>query len=181
MVSGAPIPGIADTISQPGLCRRTIDSIFPSAGVGRETHSIAAAAVSARRSPRSSLPAAAHHGTLVSYDRDKQWTREAVVTRFNYANPHPQMFFDVADEGGTVEHWSGELLPNPAGLLRVGWTKARSLQALAPGTKIKVTIAPARAGGVVGLVLRIQTPEAPTSCPTRVPYPETAATPAPQP
>jgi hypothetical protein len=73
------------------------------------------------------LPAAAHHGTLVSYDRDKQWTREVVVTRFNYANPHPQIFFDVTDDKGAVVHWSGELLPNPAGLLRVGWTKSRSL------------------------------------------------------
>ena len=93
------------------------------------------------------LPAVAHHGTLVSYDRDQQWTREVVVTRFNYANPHPQIFFDVIDDGGKVTHWSGELLPNPAGLLRVGWTKSRSLQALAPGTKINITIAPSRAGG----------------------------------
>jgi hypothetical protein len=117
-------------------------------------------------------PAHAHHGTLVSYDRDQQSTREAVVTRFNYANPHPQIFFDVVDEGGNVAHWSGELLPNPAGLLRVGWTKARSLQALAPGTRINITIAPARAGGVVGLVLRIRTLEGADIVSDTVPYPE---------
>jgi hypothetical protein len=116
----------------------------------------------------------AHHGTLVSYDRDKQWTREAVVTRFNYANPHPQIFFDVVEDGGDVVHWSGELLPNPAGLLRVGWTKARSLKALAPGTKINITIAPARAGGVVGLVLRIRTLEGADIVSDTVPYPEAA-------
>jgi hypothetical protein len=126
-------------------------------------------------------PAVAHHGTLVSYDRDKQWTREAVVTRFNYANPHPQIFFDVTDEGGNVEHWSGELLPNPAGLLRVGWTKARSLQALAPGTKINITIAPARAGGVVGLVLRIRNLEGADVVSDSVPYPEPSGSAAPQP
>jgi hypothetical protein len=101
------------------------------------------------------LPAVAHHGTLVSYDRDQQWTREVIVTRFNYANPHPQIFFDVTNERGDVEHWSGELLPNPAGLLRVGWTKARSLKALAPGSKVNISIAPVRAGGIVCLVLRI--------------------------
>ena len=126
-----------------------------------------------------SLPAAAHHGTLVSYDRDLQWTREAVVTRFNYANPHPQLFFDVTDERGNVEHWSGELLPNPAGLLRVGWTKARSLQALAPGTKINITIAPARAGGVVGLVLRIRDLEGADVVSDSVPFPQPAAAPQP--
>jgi hypothetical protein len=118
------------------------------------------------------MQAEAHHGTLVSYDRDQQWTREAVVTRFNYANPHPQIFFDVTDEAGNVVHWSGELLPNPAGLLRVGWTKARSLQALAPGTKINITIAPARAGGVVGLVLRIRNLEGADIVSDSVPYPE---------
>jgi hypothetical protein len=127
------------------------------------------------------LPVCAHHGTLVSYDRDRQWTREVAVTRFNYANPHPQIFFDVTDERGNVEHWSGELLPNPAGLLRVGWTKARSLKALAPGTKINITIAPARAGGVVGLVLRIRDLEGADVVSDTVAYPESAAAPAPQP
>ena len=127
------------------------------------------------------LTAVAHHGTLVSYDRDQQWTREVVVTRFNYANPHPQIFFDVAEESGNVVHWSGELLPNPAGLLRVGWTKSRSLQALAPGTKINITIAPARAGGVVGLVLRIRNLEGADLVSDSVPYPETPAEPVPQP
>jgi hypothetical protein len=117
-------------------------------------------------------PAVAHHGTLVSYNRDQQWTREAVVTRFNYANPHPQIFFDLTDERGNVEHWSGELLPNPAGLLRVGWTKARSLQALAPGTKINITIAPAKAGGIVGLVLRIRNLGGADIVSDTVPHPE---------
>lgn len=125
-------------------------------------------------------PLFAHHGTLVSYDRDQQWTREAVVTRFNYANPHPQIFFDVANEQGQVQHWSGELLPNPAGLLRVGWTKSRSLQALAPGTKINITIAPARAGGVVGLVLRIRSLDGADLVSDSVPYPEPSAAPAAQ-
>jgi len=127
------------------------------------------------------LPALAHHGTLVSYDREQQWTREVTVTRFNYANPHPQLFFDVADDAGNAVHWSGELLPNPAGLLRVGWTKSRSLQALAPGTKINITIAPARAGGVVGLVLRIRDLEGADLVSDSVPYPESAGAPAPQP
>jgi uncharacterized protein DUF6152 len=121
-----------------------------------------------------SVPAAAHHGTLVSYDRDQQWTRQAIVTRFNYANPHPQIFFDLTDENGAVEHWAGELLPNPAGLLRVGWTKARSLRALAAGTAIEITIAPARAGGTVGLVLRIRDANGADLVSDTVPFPEPA-------
>jgi hypothetical protein len=101
------------------------------------------------------LPAFAHHGTLIAYDRSKQWTRDAVVTSFHYANPHPQLFFDITNDEGNVEHWGAELLSNPAALLRNGWTRARSTEALKAGTPVKVTIAPARAGGMVGLLMKI--------------------------
>lgn len=118
------------------------------------------------------LPAAAHHGTAPSYDLTKQWTRDAVVTEFHYANPHPQLFFDLTDEKGNVEHWSAEMLPNPAGLLRVGWTRVRSTQALAPGAKVKVTISPARAGGPVGLLVKVTDEKGAELVSDRVPYPE---------
>ena len=97
----------------------------------------------------------AHHGTLVSYDREKQWTAKATVTEFRYLNPHAQIYFDVTDAKGTVVHWSGELLPNPAQLIANGWTRKRSVEALKAGTIVTVTVAPARAGGNVVLVLRI--------------------------
>ena len=72
----------------------------------------------------------AHHGTNISYDRSKTFTAKAVVTEFKYVNPHVQLFFDVTDDKGKVRHWSGELLPNPAMLLRNGWTRKRSGEAL---------------------------------------------------
>jgi hypothetical protein len=103
-----------------------------------------------------STVAVAHHGTLINYDRDKQWTSKAVVTEFHYVNPHAQIFFDVTDAKGKVTHYSGELLPNPAQLVRSGWTKKRSVAALQAGTVIKITVAPARAGGAAVLVLRIE-------------------------
>jgi hypothetical protein len=125
------------------------------------------------------LPAAAHHGTLTTYDRSKQWTRDAVVTSFHYANPHPQLFFDLTDDKGNVQHWAAELLPNPAALLRAGWTKARSLEALAPGTKVKITIAPARAeGGMVGLLISVKDLKGAELVSDSVPYPEPAGAPA---
>ena len=98
---------------------------------------------------------AAHHGTLVSYDRDKAWTAKAVVTEFRYVNPHAQIYFDVRDDKDHAGHWSGELLPNPAQLIASGWTRKRSTEALRAGTPITITVAPARAGGMVVLVLRI--------------------------
>jgi hypothetical protein len=97
----------------------------------------------------------AHHGTLVSYDRDKAWTAKAVVTEFRYMNPHAQIYFDVKDKDH-AGHWSGELLPNPAQLIASGWTRKRSNEVLKAGTPITITVAPARAGGMVVLVLRIQ-------------------------
>src|SRR5262245_38926755 len=102
-----------------------------------------------------SAGALAHHGTLVAYDRSKQWTEKAVVTELRYVNPHVQLFFDTTDAKGKVTHWSGELLPNPAQLIRAGWTRKRSVEALQAGTMITVTAAPARAGGQVVLVLRV--------------------------
>ena len=85
----------------------------------------------------------AHHGTNINYDRTKQWTSRAVVTEFKYLNPHVQLFFDVTDEKGRVTRWYGEMLPNPAMLLRSGWTRKRSSDALQPGTTVIVTVAPA--------------------------------------
>jgi hypothetical protein len=99
---------------------------------------------------------AAHHGTNISYDRSKVFTAKAVVTDFKYVNPHVQIFFDVTDDKGKVRHWSGELLPNPAMLVRSGWTRKRSNAALVPGTKVTITAAPARAGGDTALVLRVE-------------------------
>jgi hypothetical protein len=96
----------------------------------------------------------AHHGTLVSYDRDKAWTAKAVVTEFRYVNPHAQIYFEVKDKDH-AGHWSGELLPNPAQLIASGWTRKRSNEVLKAGTAITVTVAPARAGGMVVLMLRI--------------------------
>jgi hypothetical protein len=101
-------------------------------------------------------PVAAHHGTNINYDRSKQWTAKAVVTEFKYVNPHAQLFFDVTDDKGNVTHWSGELLPNPAQLVRNGWTRKRSIEAMPFGAKIVVTVAPSRAGGETGLVVKIE-------------------------
>jgi hypothetical protein len=98
----------------------------------------------------------AHHGTNINYDRSKQWTAKAVVTEFKYVNPHAQLFFDVTDDKGAVTHWSGELLANPAQMLRNGWTRKRSIEVLQFGTKIVVTVAPSRAGGETGLVVKIE-------------------------
>ncbi len=97
----------------------------------------------------------AHHGTGVSYDQTKAFTVKATVTEFKYANPHPQLYFDVKDDKGEVVHWSGEIAPNPAQLVQDGWGRKRSEAALAAGTEVTVTLAPSRLGTPVGLINKI--------------------------
>ena len=101
------------------------------------------------------LPLDAHHGTGASYDLAHPVTLQGTVTEFHYTNPHPQLFFDVTGEKGEVTHWGGEFYPNPAQLIQGGWGRRRSEAALEPGTKITVTVAPARAGTKVGAILKL--------------------------
>jgi len=101
------------------------------------------------------LPLAAHHGTAVSYDASHPITMKAVVTEFHYANPHPQLFFDVTDEKGNVVHWGGEFYPNPSQLIQQGWGKKRSEAALPAGAHVTITVAPSRAGTPVGAILKL--------------------------
>ena len=102
-------------------------------------------------------PVIAHHGTNISYDRSKQFTAQAVVTSFEYRNPHPELHVEFKDDKGTTQKWSLELLPNPAQLIRNGWSRAKANEAMKPGTPVMITVAPAKAGGVVGLLLRVTT------------------------
>jgi hypothetical protein len=103
----------------------------------------------------SSIQLAGHHGTNIAYDRTKQFTKQAVVIRFEYKNPHPQLYVDIKDDRGATESWALELLSNPAQLIRTGWSRQRSMEVLKAGTPVVVTIAPPKAGGLVGLLVRL--------------------------
>jgi len=101
------------------------------------------------------LPVYGHHGTGVSYDASHPITMKGVVTEFHYANPHPQLYFDVTDDKGNVVHWGGEFYPNPAQLIQGGWGKRRSEAALPVGMHITITVSPSRAGTPVGAILKL--------------------------
>ena len=104
----------------------------------------------------SSCLAWAHHGSAISYDTAHLWTTWATVTEFNYLNPHPSMTFDRTTKDGKVEHWVAELLTNPSVLVRAGWTKGRSVEALKPGTRVKLFVGTSRAGGTSGIIMKIE-------------------------
>jgi hypothetical protein len=100
--------------------------------------------------------AAAHHGSSISYDTSNLWTTWATVTEFTYKNPHPTMTFDRTTKDGKVEHWVAELLQAPAPLARAGWTRGKSEEALKVGTRVRLYIGTARAGGASGIVMRLE-------------------------
>ena len=104
--------------------------------------------------PLAGALALAHHGTFVSYDSDHPVTMKATVTEYRFTNPHMQLYFDAKDDKGNVTHWSAEG-PDPAVWVQAGWGRRRSQAALAPGTEITVTVAPARNGKPVGTFSRI--------------------------
>lgn len=97
-----------------------------------------------------SAPAFAHHGNS-AYDMSKVIAQKGTVTKFEYSNPHTQVYYDVTDDKGNVEHWVAETT-NPAMLNRVGWSK----ETLKPGDQITLFVNPNRVGAKVTFLQKIQ-------------------------
>lgn len=86
------------------------------------------------------VAAQAHHGRA-SYS-DEIVTLEATVTEFRFINPHVQIYFDITNEAGEIEHWQGELTA-PNRLARAGWNKTTFV----PGDRLTITGEAARNDG----------------------------------
>jgi hypothetical protein len=94
-------------------------------------------------------PAFAHHGNA-AYDETRPLTLKGKVTKFMWANPHTQIFFDAKDAKGEVVHWDVETL-SPGKLARAGWTE----NAVKPGDQVTVIFSPAKDGTPKGFLQRI--------------------------
>jgi hypothetical protein len=88
--------------------------------------------------------ALAHHGNS-SYDSKNPIALKAIVTEFDWQNPHAQIYFDVKDDKGSVVHWTAETL-SPSSLSRAGWSK----NSLKPGDEVTVVLMPAKNGAPLG-------------------------------
>jgi len=86
------------------------------------------------------LAAEAHHGRA-SYSSERI-TLQATVTEFRFVNPHVQVYFDVTNAAGEIEHWQGELTA-PNKLARAGWTKSTFV----PGDRLTISGRAARNDG----------------------------------
>ena len=96
-----------------------------------------------------SAPMFAHHGNS-AYDMSKSVPVKATITKFEYTNPHTQVYYDVTDEKGEVEHWVAETT-NPAMLNRVGWSK----ESLKPGDQVTLFVNPNKVGAKVTFLQKV--------------------------
>ncbi len=87
------------------------------------------------------LPALAHHNYRLRYDYDEVITLTGVVTKFDWKNPHVEIYMDVEDENGNVTSWT---MPTgaPGVFNRIGVEPDTVL----PGDMLLVIGAPARDG-----------------------------------
>jgi hypothetical protein len=94
--------------------------------------------------------ASAHHGTANVYDMSKPVVMKGTLTKFEWTNPHNQIFFDVTDEKGGVTHWTAATEP-PQVMLELGWTR----KSLPMGEQVTVYIFVAKNGAPVGNLQKI--------------------------
>ena len=73
----------------------------------------------------------AHHSWQL--DRSKLLTLTGSVTRFDFANPHVQVYLQVKDENGNTDTWQVGG-PSPNQLARGGWNR----DSVKPGDQITV-------------------------------------------
>src|SRR5438128_8057417 len=85
----------------------------------------------------------AHHGANL-YDTTKSVMLKGTITKFEWGTPHNQIYFDVKDAKGEVQHWVASTEPAPV-MLERGWTR-RSLKA---GDQVTVYICAAKNGATV--------------------------------
>ena len=94
----------------------------------------------------------AHHGANL-FDMSKATTLKGTITKFQWGNPHNQIFFDVTDEKGTA-HWVAYTEP-PLVMLERGW----SVKSLNAGDQVTVFIFAAKNGATVGNLQKIVLPD----------------------
>jgi len=91
-------------------------------------------------------PASAHHGGA-AYERNKPVTFKATVTDYKFVNPHVQIYFDVADDKGSAQHWGCESV-NPGMLAKQGWTR----HMMKPGDQVTIIGYPSKTGSNICLI-----------------------------
>ena len=103
-----------------------------------------------------SMSALAHHGTQISYDMNKAVDVKGVITKFEWVNPHSQLYFDVKDKDGNSVTWAAEMRA-PGNLIAEGYTRKELMEKLKPGTEVTITGNPSKAGAPVVVFIKLMT------------------------
>jgi hypothetical protein len=82
----------------------------------------------------------AHHSPSV-FDQTKSITVTGTVTKFDFANPHVVVYFDVKGTNGKVEQWIATGGP-PNHMVREGWSRSF----IKPGEELTITGYPYKDG-----------------------------------
>jgi hypothetical protein len=85
-------------------------------------------------------PLLAHHGSA-AYESTTV-TLSGTVTEFRFVNPHVVVIWEVKDEAGNIQTWSGERGGPNSMARRAGWNP----NTLKPGDQVTITGRPARNG-----------------------------------
>jgi len=101
------------------------------------------------------MPVSAHHAVQAQFDVGRVDTLTGKLTKLELINPHPYLFFDVAQPKKTV-NWEIEA-PALVALRRLGLIKK-----LKVGATYTVQYAPARNGTPLGLIRSIKLPDGQT-------------------
>jgi hypothetical protein len=94
-------------------------------------------------------PVMAHHGNAAYADKVTEF-KNAKITKFNWANPHALIFFDVKDAKGNVVNWTVETAA-PQALRLIGWDK----NSFTPGDVVTITMYVAKNGNPAGRLNKI--------------------------
>jgi hypothetical protein len=89
-------------------------------------------------------PVFAHHGDA-AYVNTPTVLKSAVVTEYDWMNPHSLIKVDFKDDSGKVQHWTMEIGSTPSMSLH-GWSRTT----MKPGDIITVYVYQAKTGLTVG-------------------------------
>jgi DNA/RNA endonuclease YhcR with UshA esterase domain len=92
------------------------------------------------------VPVLAHHAEAPFYDMNRNVSIKGVVTKWQFRNPHPFLFVEVADDTGVKREWTIEFV-GAVRLAKVGW----SAKTFTPGETVSVSGHPSRAPGTYGI------------------------------
>lgn len=90
------------------------------------------------------VPAFAHHGFGVEFDKNKCMDLKGTLTGLDWENPHAYIHMDVKDANGQTVSWSLEMI-TPLGMKRSGTTRQDFLSNM--GKAMAVRACPTKEGG----------------------------------